>query len=324
MFIETETPENLRFSRVYFRSGKGEIQVVAPDFWIEQIQECEDFRYRVPLPDFSIFGERVSPRLELNPACDDLIEIKDEEGVLKIKYGDRRFNSAPQDKYLRRDLTWLILSVLERARESQGQFLVHASSIEKNGRGAVFLGQTHAGKTSLAAVLAFRYGCNVIGTEHTLLGRSGIEGGTHWMEVSRGVKQFIPELPVGDPIGQDIWGRENRDVIDLTLFNKHKSSAPLSLLVYVSVVHGARNFDLTVSEWSARKTRVLLGEWMRWMIQGSQTYLHNCRRQLPSLDTLEISGKRMTLIDEWIKEGKKVLFLKGTADDIAKEVLKRL
>ena len=164
----------------------------------------------------------------------------------------------------------------------------------------------------------------MIGTEHTLLGRGEIEGGAHWMEVSRGLKQFIPELPVGDPIGQDIWGRENRDAIDLTLFNKHKSFSPLSLLVYVSVVHGAENLDLTVSEWSARKTRVLLGEWMRWMIQGSQTYLHNCGRQLPSLDTLEISEKRMALVDEWIKEGKRVLFLKGTADDIAKEVLKRL
>jgi hypothetical protein len=240
---------------------------------------------------------------------------------LRISYGDARLNVEDcfeKDKYLERDLVWLTLTALEASRQMNGQFLVHASAVEKDGKGVVFFGQTHAGKSLISSTLGFKYGFNIVGTEHTLLGKNGIEGGTHVMEFSKGLKTFLPELPVEDPVGE-LWSRENRTSLDLKKINKNSPGAEIAGLVYVSMADS----DLTMVEWGDRKTLVQMGEWLRWMINSSQTFIHGGKRQMPSLDTLEISEKRMSFISNLIKNGKHVYFIKGRPDDVAQAVIKK-
>ena len=43
---------------------------------------------------------------------------------------------------------------------------------------------------------------------------------------------------------------------------------------------------------------------------------------MPSLDTLEISEKRMSFIRNLIREGKHIYFVKGRPDDIAQKIIK--
>ena len=65
----------------------------------------------------------------------------------------QRFINSPncfaQDKYLARDLVWIVMPILEANRQTNRQFLAHSSAVERDGRGVVFFGQTHSGKSLL-------------------------------------------------------------------------------------------------------------------------------------------------------------------------------
>ena len=314
--------ETLR-ETIVVESSLAKLNIDAPSFVLKKIVSAPDFLYRVPsgkfLKDLN-FHELEIPALVIT-AEEDVCKQERENGVLRIYYGDTRLKSKDcfeKDKYLERDLVWLTLTVLEASRQMNGQFLAHASAVEKNGQGVVFFGQTHSGKSLISSTLGFKYGFNIVGTEHTLLGKDGIEGGTHVMEFSKGLKNFLPELPVEDPIGNP-WSKENRTSLDLKKIEKHSPGAEIAGLVYVSIA----DQDLTMVEWGDRKTLVQMGEWLRWMINSSQTLIHNGKRQMPSLDTLEISEKRMDFINNLIKNGKHIFFIKGRPDDVAKAVIEK-
>jgi hypothetical protein len=313
--------ETLRETMVV-ESSSARLNIDAPSFVLNKIISAPDFFYRIPggkfLKDLN-FHEWEIPTLSITVES-DVCKQEWRDGILRITYGDHRLTDKDcfeKDKYLERDLVWLALTALEASRQMNGQFLVHASAVEKNGQGVVFFGQTHAGKSLISSTMGFKYGFNIIGTEHTLLGKNGIEGGTHVMEFSKGLKKFLPELPVEDPVGNP-WSKENRTSLNLEKINKYSSGAKIAGLVYISIADS----DLTMVEWGDRKTLVQMGEWLRWMINSSQTLIHSGKRQMPSLDTLEISEKRMSFIHNLIEEGKRVHFIKGRPDDIAQKIIK--
>lgn len=313
--------ETLR-KTIVVESSLARLNIDAPSFVLDKIVSAPDFSYRIPggkfLKDLN-FHEWEIPVLSIN-AESDVYKQEWKNGILRIIYGDHRLahkDCFKKDKYLERDLVWLALTALEASRQMNGQFLAHASAVEKNGRGVVFFGQTHSGKSLISSTLGFKYGFNIVGTEHTLLGKDGIEGGTHVMEFSKGLKNFLLELPVESPVGNP-WSKENRTSLNLEEINKYSPGAKIAGLVYVSIA----DQDLTVTKWGDRKTLVQMGEWLRWMINSSQTLIHSGKRQMPSLDTLEISEKRMLFIHNLIKEGKRVYFIKGRPDEIAQAVIK--
>ncbi len=317
--------ENLEAEKktILIESSSAKLNINAPDFVLKRIIQAPDFLYRIPGGKFT---ENLKAHEWEIPAL-DIVTTEDQykqewkKGILRILYGDTRLSDKDcfkKDKYLERDLVWLTLTALEASRQMNGQFLAHASAVEKDGKGVVFFGQTHSGKSLVSSTLGFRYGFNIVGTEHTLLGKNGIEGGTHVMEFSRGLKNLLPELPVENPVGEP-WSKENRTSLDLEKMDKHSLGAKIAGLVYVSVADS----DLTIVEWSDRKTLVTMGEWLRWMINASQAYIHGGKKQMPSLDTLEISEKRMAFINSLIKSGKHIYFIKGRSDDIAKTVMEK-
>lgn len=316
-----ENKDSLR-ETVLVESGLAKLNIDAPDFVVEKIINAPDFNYRMPDGKYTknlSSHEWEIPTVSIDTNGDRYTQ-EWKNGVLRILYGDDRLknkNSFEKDKYLERDLVWLVLTVLEASRQMNGQFISHASAVEKDGKGVVFFGQTHSGKSLISSTLGFKYGFNIVGTEHVLLGKTGIEGGTHVMEFSKGLKKFLPELPVDDPTGEP-WSKENRAFLDLKEIGKYSPEAKIVGLVYISI----SDSDLTMVKWSSRKTLVQMGEWLRWMINSSQTYIHGGKRQMPSLDTLEISEKRMHFINELIEKGKRIYFIKGRPDDIAKAVQK--
>lgn len=320
--IENIENEDILRETILIESGLAKLNIDAPNFVLQKIINAPDFNYRIPdgkyTKNLSSYEWEI-PTISIDIDGDRYTQ-EWENDILRVAYGDDRLKdrgSFEKDKYLERDLVWLVLTVLEASRQTNKQFTAHASAVEKNGKGVVFFGPTHSGKSLISSTLGFRYGFNIVGTEHTLLGKTGIEGGTHIMEFSRDLKNFLPELPVDAPTGEP-WSKENRTSLDLRKIGKYSPEAEIAGLTYISV----SDSDLTMTQWSNRKTLIQMGEWLRWMINASQTCIHGGKRQMPSLDTLEVSEKRMHFINELIKNDKRIYFIKGKPDDIAKAIQK--
>lgn len=80
---------------------------------------------------------------------------------------------------------------------------------------------------------------------------------------------------------------------------------------------------MTHTTWSPRKSKVMLSETMSWMINSSQSFVHNFTSKLPSLDfDPEIRARRIGQINQWVDEqGIRIDYIKGNAYAIAKRVL---
>lgn len=318
------SPEGLESSWL-LQSGEGRLDVQGSHKGIQLISNSPDLLYRVPT---HVLETRRNPlptnRLILVEDEDILEVIPNGSGSTTLVYGDKRLASkAEQGSYLQRDLVWITLPLLEQSRQAGGQYLVHGSAVDVDGKGVLFIGPTHSGKTSLAATLGFGHGYNIIATEHALLGPQGIEGGTHIMELYRGLKNYIPSIPVEPPEGSG-WDKSSRTAIDLVACGKHSIGAPLSRIIWVQVVHESE--QVTHTTWSSRKSKVMLSEAMSWMINSSQSFIHNFTSKLPPLDfDPEIRSRRIGQINQWVdKQDIRIDYIKGNADAIAARVLELL
>lgn len=317
------SPEGLKNSWS-LRSGEGRLVVQGSPEGIKLISSSPDLLYRVPTHVLETRRNPLPPnRLILVEGEDKLEVILNGDSSITLVYGDRRLTSTQQEKYLQRDLVWIALPLLEQSRQAGDQYLVHGSAVDIDGKGVLFIGPTHSGKTSLAATLGFKYGYNIIATEHALLGSQGIEGGTHIMELYRGLKNHIPSIPVEQPEG-DGWDKPSRAEIDLVACGKHSQGAALSKIIWVQVVHESQEITHTI--WSPRKSKIMLSEAMSWMIDSSQSFVHNFTSKLPSLDfNPEIRARRIGQINQWVDEqGIRIDYIKGNAEAIATRVLELL
>ncbi len=318
------SPEGLE-SSWSLRSGEGRLDIQGSHKSVQLIKDSPDLLYRVPTNVLETSRNTYSPnRLILVENKDMLEVIPNGNGSITLVYGDKRLApKAEQGRYLQRDLVWIALPLLEQSRQAGGQYLVHGSAVDVDGKGVLFIGPTHSGKTSLAATLGFGYGYNIIATEHALLGPQGIEGGTHIMELYRGLKNHIPSIPVEPPEGSG-WDKLSRAEIDVVACGKHSQGAPLSRIIWVQVVHESE--QLTHTTWSPRKSKVMLSESMSWMINSSQSFVHDFTSKLPPLDfDPEIRARRIGQINQWVDEqGIRIDYIKGNADAIADRVLELL
>ncbi len=304
------------------RSGEGRLDIQGSARGVQLISNSQDLLYRVPTHVLETSRNSLLPNKLVLIEDEDVLDISpNERGSTTIVYGDRRLSADTEPgKYLQRDLVWIALPLLEQSRQAGGQYLVHGSAVDIDGQGVLFIGPTHSGKTSLATALGFKYGHSIIATEHALLGPQGVEGGTHIMELYRGLKNHIPCIPVEPPEG-DGWDRQSRTEIDLVACGKHSIGAPLSRIVWVQVVHESE--EITHTTWSPRKSKVMLSEAMSWMINSSQSFVHDFTSKLPSLDfDPEIRARRIRQINDWVdNQGLRIDYIKGNADAIAERVL---
>lgn len=223
-----------------------------------------------------------------------------------------------------RDLVWILLPVLEYSRQYNKQYLLHASAVEINKKGVLIFGPTHSGKTSIAAILGFKYKNKIIGTEHTLIGKEGIDGGTHIMELYSGIKRFIPEIPIpGDDVG---WEKHHRVNIDLREKGQYTKKVPLNLIIYPNIIpsSGSKNSAFTHQKWSKRKSKVIFNEQLGWMLNAPLSFIHNIRSKMPSLDTNpEIIKKRIEYVNFIFDKTDvdSIHFIKGTPQQIAEKIL---
>lgn len=309
-------------SRCFLRSGEGKLIICGSTIGVKLLKNSPDLWSRIPTQVLETKRNILPPNKLILVEDKDFLEIvQNKDGSTTLIYGDRRLNPSSQpEKYLQRDLVWIALPLLEQSRQAGDQYLVHGSAVDIDGKGILFIGPTHSGKTSLAATLGFGYGYKIIAAEHALLGPLGIEGGTHIMELYRGLKNYIPSIPIEPPEG-DGWDKSSRTEIDLVACNKHSQGAPLSRIIWVQVVHESKG--ITHTTWSPRKSKVILSEAMSWMIDSSQSFVHNFADKLPSLDfNPETRARRIARINQWIDEqGIRIDYIKGNADAIATRVL---
>lgn len=120
------------------------------------------------------------------------------------------------------------------------------------------------------------------------------------------------------------WDKSSRTAIDLVACGKHSIGAPLSRIIWVQVVHESE--QVTHTTWSSRKSKVMLSEAMSWMINSSQSFIHNFTSKLPPLDfDPEIRSRRIGQINQWVdKQDIRIDYIKGNADAIAARVLELL
>jgi hypothetical protein len=57
----------------------------------------------------------------------------------------------------------------ELTRQTRGEYFLHASAVEYNGRGMVLLGQSESGKTTVALDLCKNYGCSLYANDQSLV-----------------------------------------------------------------------------------------------------------------------------------------------------------
>lgn len=318
------SPEGLENSWS-LQSGEGKLVVQGSPKGIKLIDSSPDLLYRIPTRVLETRRNLLPPNKLILLGDEDKLEIiQNGDGSIILIYGDKRLASnTEQEKYLQRDLVWVALPLLEQSRQAGGQYLVHGSAVDIDGKGVLFIGPTHSGKTSLAATLGFKHGYNIIATEHALLGPQGIEGGTHIMELYRGLKNHIPSIPIERPEG-DGWDKPSRTEIDLVACGKHSQGAVLSKIIWVQVVHESQ--EITHTTWSPRKSKVMLSETVSWMINSSQSFVHGFTSKLPSLDfDSGIRARRISQINQWVDEQDiRIDFIKGNADAIAARVLELL
>lgn len=137
----------------------------------------------------------------------------------------------------------------------------------------------------------------------------------------RGLKNYIPSIPIEPPEGSG-WDKSSRTEIDLVACGKHSQGAPLSRIIWVQVVHESQ--EITHTTWSPRKSKVMLSEAMSWMINSSQSFVHDFKNKLPPLDfDPETRARRIGQINQWVDEqGIRIDYIKGSADAIATQVCK--
>ncbi|HEX8675475.1 MAG TPA: hypothetical protein VF710_26510, partial [Longimicrobium sp.] len=96
------------------------------------------------------------------------------------------------------DLIFLSYLLLETQLQRLGFITLHGAAIERDGRAAVLLGHSGAGKTSSAVTLCRDFGCRLIGNDLVIVGGLGelraVSGTTHLRLRCSSVRRCLPEL----------------------------------------------------------------------------------------------------------------------------------
>ena len=309
---------------VILSSGKTKIKLIGENKLLKALGNSRDLFYWIP--NLRIANYKKSKNLtclEIDSKNNHLNLHKNKP--LYAKYGDRRLVTKifTGRSFVLKDLIWLILPIMERQRQENNQYLVHAAAFNYQKNGVILFGETFSGKTLLLSELIYNHPCKAIGTEHTLVGEAGIEGGTHIMQLSKKIKSFLPNLPVTNQTKTNSQYSNNITSVNLKKEKKYYyKKSPINLMLYISINPHSRK--VISVDWNFRKSLLFLAEKMRWMILGSKSFLYGTKEQLMSLDTPDISRKRLKLIKSWLENGKRVNYIEGPPSLVAQTIISRL
>lgn len=187
---------------------------------------------------------------------------------------------------------------LRRALEEKGVYSISASSAAVNGNGLVFFGaMPDLGKTLLSLELAKR-GHEFIADERVLLREGMIIGGVQYFKVRKDwqYKSFQKDR-----------------LVDAKEVFKVSTQAKIAAFVYPEV----SDCRLNVNEWNNEKAFWHIQDGLSRSLRGCSSFIDNYSNLLPSIDTGELSEKRIAYARQICKDTP-AFHIKGKPVDVVK------
>lgn len=272
---------------LYFKSSTAVVKIiiVAEDY---ELIKNDEFLYSY-IPSLEIYEDDKNKRFSAQ-----IIIKKDKQNSLNFNFPNIEYNYI---NFNTKDVISLIEYVLERCRQEKGIICIHgAAAILKNNLIISWGPATGMGKTTLALELA-KYG-KFYSDEKVLIDLNKKLG------VGRIKNQYI-----SNDYWRNKYGSNNS-------YKKIKTSKKVNykigLLIH-PIVCDSKEF--TIDVWNKEKFLWHLYEESCRKIRGTSRMFFNNTYPAPSLDTLELSKKRLELVKSFVNNIKGIYY-KGNVNNI--------
>src|SRR6056297_1089354 len=241
---------------------------------LKSYESINFIRKKIPAGRISFMEEKDSPR-RIN------VYKSNNQKVLE-RYPHYEI-SNPNISY--RDSLALSEYLLERARQEEGIYNLHSSTVGINGNCVVIHGASKSGKTVISLNSHQNKGLEFLTNERTLIDfdKEKIVGGCELLDIRDYHKKLFPSL---------------KDVDEFELENWKSEEYKIKCIVYPSIDSGLKKLiferkDIISAEW-------LLYPEFTSRIRGDNKRLFNLKYPLDSLDTKDLALKRINLLNKFL------------------------
>lgn len=274
-----------------------------------------DTQYVPFLPGWQVFAEPQAKAATLvcREAAAVNLQVDAEKHKMQV--------SAPSDVFGNgRVLAYLALSLIERLRQEDGEFMMHGAAVSKDGKGILLLGDRGDGKTSIALTLCREFGYQLIANDLVVLEHS--DKGASILDGTKiiGVRLAAARASFPDIAGMFTRGDERSWTSKKMMYPEDlritTRSVPCSLdLACMVYIDFSGRDKLSVERLEGSWVRVNLYENLTRYIRGTCmpfiggpgfSYLG----YLPSLDSIECHKKRIIFV-EYLLRQKGILGVSG-------------
>lgn len=192
------------------------------------------------------------------------------------------------------DLIYICLSMFSNILSRENKYLLHSSSlIDKNGKGIILVGESNAGKTTLAYELMVNNNYKLIANDHSVIGLNNnvpyIYGGTKDIQMRLGsLMKYYPDLSkkyINDNI--NIWQKKIviNDIVNLpNVLSETEDICPIENIYSISTMSEGNGFI-------RKKDRIdeflFLYESFSKIIKGTYNYITGLNYPMPSMENME-------------------------------------
>jgi len=273
------------------------IEVVGPKQTIRSIVESSFLNKYIPAVTVS---EKMSPT--------GLILKLDTSDHFKFLRNRTSFEFVfPKDKTSTQDLISVIDYCLEFKRQKNKVYSVHGSACYSGDKALLFFGPVSGlGKTSLVLELVINRGYSPIGDEKILIHESGsIVGGCAGLSADDFVKKIFKDK------------LKEQSFVEACLKAKDQMPVRATKIVLPIIAPGS---SLSVERWSPEEASWHLYEEVSRKIRGISRRVAASSFALPSIDTPELSQKRIQAVDN-LTQAIPFYVLRGDLETVAKRVV---
>jgi len=263
------------------------INVSAPESVLERILSSNAVYEVLPSPSI---GEEVkdSPLIEITES-DEFEVIED--------YPHYYYKGKSAS-----DVMLIAMLMLERLREEKGEYSIHSSSVEKDGKAVILFGWKDSGKTTTALNLCnnfyFKFlseGRTVVDRDLKIVGRMlGVDNDHHSLK------------------GKYI--NRTKRLLDEDKYSPLDKESKLALMVYVQLSPYNE-----VIRWEPLKAKFHLYELFTHDIRGQGSLINNYSKPLKPVDTEELADARAKFVDK-LTLNVPVYQIRGTPDFISEKI----
>jgi hypothetical protein len=229
-------------------------------------------------------------------------------------------------------LVYAAYPFIEQQHQANQRATIHASCVEVNKQGILFLGESGSGKTTLAIKLCHQYGAKLFSNDLAVVGLDKDQlycsGGTKFFNLRReSVARSLPNhLSLFPDSKQDSWSHKivvKPKDIDIKV---GKGRTPLKHIFKVHVDETKK--DLTSQYTDNLQTKLSLNENFTRYIRNTVTVVilgknNEIVASFPSMDKPEFSTWRQKTINDIIIKKYKAQYLSGSSDKMVDLIIRK-